>query len=133
MLVQRCSPDQFACLLEKCFAAMRCCMRCGLPRNPLFFLAVLMLVPGMCNVVRSEETDLDRYVAKPDDSYAWKVVKTVREPGLTTFLIDMKSQTWRSSDEVNRTVWQHWLIVAKPDGVKADTAMLFIAGGRERR
>ena len=105
-------------------------MRCGRPCNPLFFLAVLMLVPGMGNVVRSDETDLDRYVAKPDASYSWKVVKTVREPGLTTFLIDMKSQTWRSPDEVNHTVWQHWLIVAKPDGVKADTAMLFIAGGR---
>ena len=41
--------------------------------------------------VRSEETALDQYVAKPDTSYAWKVVKTVRQPGLTTFVVDLKS------------------------------------------
>ncbi len=105
-------------------------MRCRCLRSPLFFLAVLTLVPGMSTVVRSEETELDRYVAKPDATYSWKVIKTVHEQGLTTFLIDLKSQTWRSADEVNRTVWQHWLIVAKPDGVTSDTAMLYIAGGR---
>ena len=89
-----------------------------------------MVALGMFSDVRSEETALDRYVAKPDASYSWNVVKTVREPGLTTFLVDLKSQTWRSPDEVDRTLWQHWLIIAKPDGAKADTALLFIAGGR---
>ncbi|MHB8863399.1 MAG: PhoPQ-activated pathogenicity-related family protein [Pirellulaceae bacterium] len=105
-------------------------MRCQFWRKPLWCLAILMLVLGMCDAVRSEETDLDRYVAAPDSSYAWKVINTVRTAGLTTFVVDLKSQTWRSADEVDRTVWQHWLVVAKPDRVESDTALLFIGGGR---
>ena len=84
----------------------------------------------VCSPQRADETALDQYVAKPDPSYAWNVVKTLRDPGLTTFVVDLKSQTWRSPDEVDRTLWQHWLLIAKPDGAKSDTAMLFIGGGR---
>lgn len=79
---------------------------------------------------RCEETALDQYVAQPDASYRWEVINTVRQEGLTTFIVDLKSQSWRSPDEVNQTLWQHWLVVAKPDGVTADTALLFIAGGK---
>jgi PhoPQ-activated pathogenicity-related protein len=105
-------------------------MQCGFYRRLFFHLVVVMVALGMFSDVRSEETALDRYVAKPDASYSWNIVRTVREPGLTTFLVDLKSQTWRSPDEVDRTLWQHWLIIAKPDGAKSDTALLFIAGGR---
>ncbi|MCU0959847.1 MAG: PhoPQ-activated pathogenicity-related family protein [Pirellulaceae bacterium] len=79
---------------------------------------------------RCQETALDRYVAQPDASYRWDIVKTIRQNGLTTFVIDLKSQTWRSPNEVDRTLWQHWLVVAKPDGATANTALLFIAGGK---
>jgi PhoPQ-activated pathogenicity-related protein len=41
----------------------------------------------------------------------------------------MKSQTWRSSPEVDRLVWQHWVTIIKPDVVKHDTAFLLIGGG----
>ncbi len=96
-------------------------------------LIAMALASGLSNDVRSEETALDQYVAKPDASYTWSVVETVREPGLTTFIVDLKSQTWRTPDEVNRTLWQHWLVIAKPDGTQADTALLFIGGGSNGR
>lgn len=75
------------------------------------------------------KTALDEYVAKMDETYEWQVVHTAKAQGLTAYVVDLKSQTWRTSDEVDRTVWQHWLIIVKPDDVKFDTALLFIGGG----
>jgi PhoPQ-activated pathogenicity-related protein len=79
---------------------------------------------------KNAKNPLDEYVAKADPAYEWKVVKTVPGDGVTTFVIDMKSQSWRATPEVDRAVWQHWLIVVKPDAVKHETAFLMIGGGR---
>jgi PhoPQ-activated pathogenicity-related protein len=76
-----------------------------------------------------KKTALDDYIAKPDPTYSWKVVKKVRGEGYTTFIVDLKSQSWRKPPEVDRSVWQHWLIVVKPDDVRYDTAFLQITGG----
>ena len=77
----------------------------------------------------AEKTPFDDYIAKPDSTYRWDVVNTVRKQGMTAFVVDLKSQTWRTTDDVDRTVWQHWVHIVKPDSAKADTAMLFITGG----
>src|SRR5438132_10533434 len=80
--------------------------------------------------VNGSKTALDEYVAKPDPAYEWKVVKTIPGDGVTTFVVDLKSQSWRVVPEVDRAVWQHWLVVVKPDTVKHPTAFLNIGGGR---
>jgi PhoPQ-activated pathogenicity-related protein len=77
-------------------------------------------------------TALDEYVAKPDDSYAWKVASTIPGDGCTTYVIDLKSQSWRSAEEVDRTLWEHWLTIVKPDRVTSKTGMLFIGGGGKK-
>ncbi len=79
-----------------------------------------------------EQTALDRYLAKPDSSYAWKLVNTIHGDGLTTYVVDMTSQTWRTTEDVDRTEWKHWLVIAKPDGVSSSKAMLVISGGSNR-
>lgn len=79
------------------------------------------------------KTALDDYVGKPDPSYSWKVVKQVPGKGFTAYLVDMTSQTWRTSEEVDRPVWRHWLTVVKPDRLAGDTGFLFIGGGRNDR
>jgi PhoPQ-activated pathogenicity-related protein len=93
-------------------------------------LIVCFFVP----VARAEEkpkrTSLDDYIAKPDPAYSWKVVNTIPGEGCTTFVIDMKSQNWRTVPEVDRTLWQHWLVVVKPEVVKHDTGFLIIGGGK---
>lgn len=76
------------------------------------------------------KTPLDEYVAKADPAYEWKVVKTIPGDGVTTFIVDLKSQSWRKMPEVDRAVWEHWLVVVKPDTVKHATAFLSIGGGR---
>jgi PhoPQ-activated pathogenicity-related protein len=77
-----------------------------------------------------KKTALDDYVAKADPSYAWKLVKTIPGDGVTTFVLDLKSQTWRAVPEVDRPLWRHWLVIVKPDRVRHDTAYLRIGGGR---
>ncbi|HEV3262715.1 MAG TPA: PhoPQ-activated pathogenicity-related family protein [Gemmataceae bacterium] len=79
--------------------------------------------------VNGEATPLDKYVAKPDPAYAWKVIKTVPGKDYTTFVVDLKSQRWRSLRDVDRTLWRHWLVIVKPNTVNHDTAFLTIGGG----
>jgi PhoPQ-activated pathogenicity-related protein len=77
----------------------------------------------------TSKTPLDDYIAKPDPTYSWKLIKTIPGQGYTTYVVDLKSQSWRAPPEVNRSVWQHWLVIVKPDVVKHDTAFLRITGG----
>jgi PhoPQ-activated pathogenicity-related protein len=77
-----------------------------------------------------KKTALDDYVAKEDPTYSWKLVKTVPGDGYTTFVVELKSQSWRKPPEVDRAFWQHWLTVVKPDKVEHDTALLLIGGGK---
>ena len=93
------------------------------------FLAVLVLLTASLAL----GTPLDDYVAAPDASYRYDVVKTVKGPGYTAYIIDMISQTWRTKEEVDKPIWQHWLTIVRPDGAKADTAMLWINGGSTGR
>jgi len=78
-------------------------------------------------------TALDDYVARPDASYRYNVVKTIKGQGFTAYVLDMVSQSWRSSKEVDRTEWQHWLTIIKPDKAEGQTALLYINGGSNGR
>lgn len=81
----------------------------------------------------SSATALDRYVAAPDPAFKWSVVSTRQEGPLTVTAIEMTSQSWRTSDEVDRPEWKHYLTVIRPDEVESDTSLLFIAGGANDR
>ncbi len=91
-------------------------------------LVILLVVTGL-----SVATPLDDYIAKPDPSYSYKIVQTINHPLGKILIIDMKSQTWRSENEVNRTLWQHYLTVVVPNNVAFDTALLWITGGSNDR
>jgi PhoPQ-activated pathogenicity-related protein len=74
-------------------------------------------------------TALDRYVAKPDAAYQWKLVKSASFPTGTSYVLEMTSQEWLTEKEVNRTTWKHWLTIVRPKEVKSKTGFLFISGG----
>src|SRR5437773_8430165 len=78
---------------------------------------------------RAGETALDRYLRKPDPTYGWKVQSEVRGEAVTQFIVDLKSQTWRTEKEVSAPVWQHWVTIVKPDKPASSTAFLLIGGG----
>ncbi len=77
-----------------------------------------------------ERTALDEYIAAPDPHYAYTLVNEVKGEGHTTYVLEMTSQAWRSPEEVDRTVWKHWLTLIKPDKLDHATALMYITGGK---
>jgi PhoPQ-activated pathogenicity-related protein len=103
-------------------------------RNGMRCVAFLVLIVGLVVSARAAETlpartAFDDYIAKPDPSYAWELIDTIPGQGCTTYVIDMKSQTWRTREECDRPLWQHWLIVVKPDRVTSNKAFVLVGGG----
>jgi PhoPQ-activated pathogenicity-related protein len=107
------------------------------PRRPLHagaFGMVLLLViasalPAAAADSGSEETALDRYVAKPDDAFRFERVATIAGDGYRAHVLDLVSQRWRQPWEVDRVEWRHWLTVIVPSRVRHRTALLWIGGG----
>lgn len=81
---------------------------------------------------RAPLTALDRYVHQPDPAYTWKLAASVKGDGGTAHVLQMTSQSWLTTNEVNRTEWRHWLVVIRPDQVEHTTGLLFIGGGNNR-
>ena len=79
------------------------------------------------------KTALDAYIAAPDPSYAWEVAKTIGGNPSTTSIIKLRSQSWRAPGEVDRTAWEHWLVVVKPEQLKTDRVFLMVGGGGNDR
>ncbi|MCI0493032.1 MAG: PhoPQ-activated pathogenicity-related family protein [Planctomycetes bacterium] len=77
----------------------------------------------------TDKTALDEYIQKPDATYKWEVVNATEGNPSKTFVIRLTSQTWRDKADVDRPVWEHWLVVVKPEVLKTDKAFLIIAGG----
>ncbi|MBA7639951.1 hypothetical protein ES703_47612 [subsurface metagenome] len=78
-------------------------------------------------------TPLDDYIKAPDENYRYSVVNTIAGVGYTAYVLDMTSQSWRSKDEVDRTLWKHWLTIIKPDRATSNKALLWITGGSNNR
>lgn len=115
-------------------------MKCLPVRLPAPCVAVAVAIAGLVATVAAadtarrgaSETALDRYVAQPDPSFAWRKVAEVRDESATGYALDLVSQKWLTPDEVNRPEWRHWLTIVKPDKVEHRTALLFIGGGSNR-
>lgn len=95
-------------------------------------LATLSSFAATDRTAIGERTALDRYVKTPDPNYSFRLASTVKGDGYTTYMIDMISQAWLTTNEVQRPLWQHWLTLVKPDKVSSSTAMLFIGGGSHK-
>src|SRR6185503_7007171 len=77
----------------------------------------------------SQETALDKYVAKLDSNYSYRLVNTVKGEGQTTYILEMTSQAYLTTNEVTRPIWKHWMVMIKPDNVASSKSLLFIGGG----
>src|SRR5262245_40917224 len=94
--------------------------------------ALVFACGSLCLPCRSalaaKETALDRYVARADTNYSYKLADTMRGEGQTTFVLDMTSQAWLTTNEVDQPLWKHSLVIVKPDKVTTSKALLHIAG-----
>jgi len=77
----------------------------------------------------SKRTALDDYVSKPDSTYSWSTENTVQTGPLKTSVVRLKTQTWRTEKDVDRPVWEHWLVITVPEKVTSDRVFLLIGGG----
>ena len=77
-------------------------------------------------------TPLDDYIAKDDTTFSWRLGETREAADHTVFAIELTSQTWRTTAEVDRPVWKHWLMVVRPKVVASETGFLFVTGGSHR-
>lgn len=103
-----------------------------MPLRSIFFLVAIILAVPVAAKPRATittNTPLDTYVSTPDPAFAWRVVHRVERTTHRELIVELTSQTWRSSDEVNRTKWQHGLALVVPKNVTSDVALLLITGG----
>ncbi len=99
----------------------------------LFFLTTLEgFAATTGRTQRGERTALDRYVAAPDTNYSFRVAQSLKGEGYTTHYVDMISQSWLTTNEVNRPLWQHWLTLVVPDKIASSVGLLFIGGGANK-
>ena len=101
-------------------------------RLPARWAHCVLLLACVCFLAAApgqERTALDEYVATADPSYGYQLVNTIKGDGVTTYILEMTSQTWLTTKEVNLPVWKHWMILARPDEVKTSKALLYITGG----
>ena len=97
-------------------------------------IALVAVGSLLCLPARSaEQTALDHYIARPDTNYNYKLANTVPGAGQTTFVLDMTSQAWLTTNEVNQPLWKHSLLIVKPEKVTTSKALLFISGGSADR
>lgn len=77
----------------------------------------------------SEATALDRFVAKPDPSFGFHLVDSTPGFGYTTHVLELTSQTWLTSAEVDHPIWEHQLTIFVPSQLSTTTAVLVVDSG----
>src|SRR5688572_23887352 len=95
----------------------------------LFGAALAALVVMTAPAAAQRLNALDRYVAKPEPAFQWKVVGPISGPGYRGAVLRMTSQTWDAPRDVDRRAWEHWVTVIVPNEVRHDKAFLYITGG----
>jgi PhoPQ-activated pathogenicity-related protein len=80
-------------------------------------------------------TALDDYVAAPDANYSYVQVGAGAfdwSTFTTGYVLELTSQCWRDSSEVDHVIWRHWVTVLVPSslhGPTHDTALVVIGDG----
>lgn len=101
----------------------------GAAVGALLAAALLPTDPASCG----DETALDRYIAAPDPTYQFKLLSATAGDGETAYVLEMTSQQWRTSEEVDRPIWKHWLTIVRPQHLATSTSLLLVSGGSNEK
>lgn len=101
----------------------------------LRFLSIFAL--GLSAAVfsgRASATPLDDYVAAPDPAFRYEAQteNDVAKEGFDAHAYHLVSQEWLTPEEVDRTLWEHDVMVYVPKDRQHTTALFFINGGSNR-
>ncbi|MBS1855262.1 MAG: PhoPQ-activated pathogenicity-related family protein [Acidobacteria bacterium] len=99
------------------------------PARRLASLAAALFILCTAAAHAGDLTALDRYVAAPDPSFRYTLNRTLNYSGMTVYQLDMVSQTWLTTAEVDRPEWHHWVTIYKPDKPSTSSVLLLIDGG----
>lgn len=99
-----------------------------------FFLAGWTILMFSCNTPDLEfPTDasfpLKAYVEEDDPAFQYEIHDTLPGEGWTSYQLKMVSGTWLTEQEVDPTLWWHWLTIIVPDIIHENESMMFIGGG----
>lgn len=87
-------------------------------------------------VSTQQSSALADYVAKDDGVYAFEDPQEIfpRQGGFRAYTVRMTSQQWRTIEDVNLPIWNHWVTIIVPSGVTLSnqTALLHITGGNNQ-
>ena len=77
---------------------------------------------------------LYEYVHKPDDTYKYEDTgKRIMAKDYTGYIVNMTSQTWLTSQDSDRSIWWHILVVIVPKKIQhTDFGFLWITGGNNK-
>lgn len=73
---------------------------------------------------------LQDYIKDRED-FSYKLEDSFSINGATLYRFKMNSGKWLTDEEVNETLWWHWLDVVVPDIIDTQTALLFIGPGNK--
>ncbi|MGW8315027.1 MAG: PhoPQ-activated pathogenicity-related family protein [Bacteroidales bacterium] len=72
---------------------------------------------------------LKDYVEKGDPAFQYEIQETLKGAGWTSYQLRMISGNWLTEQEVEPSLWWHWLTIIVPDVVRENESMMFIGGG----
>ena len=81
----------------------------------------------------TDASPLIEYVQQADPAYKWEVAQTIPGAIAETTVIRLTSQSWRTKEDVDRTAWEHWLVVVKPAKLTTNKAFLIVGGSGNDR
>lgn len=103
--------------------------------HSVLFRAVIVVAGALASfpIARGQEPAMieavRQYVNEPDSAYEWNVTRHVKTGRTMVYTVRLTSQTWRTEKDVDQPVWEHWLLVVKPEDVAFDTGFLMVGGG----
>lgn len=85
-------------------------------------------------IPEDEMTPLDKYVAAEDPVFTYDTppARIQEEEGYTARIYHMVSQEWLKPEQVDRTKWEHWLVIIEPRELTQSEALMFIGGGSNK-
>ncbi len=78
---------------------------------------ILSCILAVLVSVQAHATALDDYLAVPDSQFSYTQVGNFSYDPFTStraYTLKLTSQAWRTSDEVQPTIWTHWVTVVVP-------------------
>ena len=93
-------------------------------------LRALLICLFLTQILTAEkQTALDRYVASPDPSYKFEVVKTAPGRWVHGVRAGYDVPDMALGCRGGPAEWRHWVTIIKPKELKHSTGLLFITGG----